>query len=166
MTEHPDEPMDDIDLAILDSLHRTLTLADPIPPHLVSDIEFSLSLAAMNAEFALLADEPLGVRAPTAESADSVTFTSSTMTLMVVIGRDDGQLRIDAWVSGGGITVELIQGGRAHRSSERRQRPRELVPGTARTRPLPHRAHHLRWPTGHHAGDRALGPPCRGARSP
>ena len=64
----------------------------------------------MNAEFALLADEPLGVRAQTAESADSVTFTSSTMTLMVVIGRDDGQLRIDAWVSGGGITVELIQG--------------------------------------------------------
>jgi len=110
MTEHPDEPMDDIDLAILDALHQTLTLADPLPPHLVSDIEFSLSLAAMNAEFALLADEPLGVRAPTAESAASVTFTSSTMTLMVVIGRDDGQLRIDAWVSGGGITVELIQG--------------------------------------------------------
>jgi hypothetical protein len=110
MTEHPDEPMDDIDLAILDALHQTLTLADPVPPHLVSDIEFSLSLAAMNAEFALLADEPLGVRAPTAESAASVTFTSSTMTLMVVIGRDDGQLRIDAWVSGGGITVELIQG--------------------------------------------------------
>lgn len=110
MTAHPDEPMDDIDLAILDALHQTLTLADPPPPHLVSDIEFSLSLAAMNAEFALLADEPLGVRAPTAESAASVTFTSSTMTLMVVIGRDDGQLRIDAWVSGGGITVELIQG--------------------------------------------------------
>ena len=110
MTEHPDEPMDDIDIAILDALHQTLTLADPLPPHLVSDIEFSLSLAAMNAEFALLADEPLGVRAPTAESAASVTFTSSTMTLMVVIGRDDGQLRIDAWVSGGGITVELIQG--------------------------------------------------------
>jgi hypothetical protein len=110
MTEHPDEPMDDIDLAILDALHRTLILADPIPPHLVSDIEFTLSLAAMNAELALLAAEPLGVRAPTAESADAVTFTSSTMTLMVVIGRDDGQLRIDAWVSGGGITVELIQG--------------------------------------------------------
>ena len=110
MTEHPDEPMDDIDLAILDALHRTLILADPIPPHLVSDIEFTLSMAAMNAELALLAAEPLGVRAPTAESADSVTFTSSTMTLMVVIGRDDGQLRIDAWVSGGGITVELIQG--------------------------------------------------------
>jgi len=110
MTEHPDEPMDDIDLAILDALHQTLTLADPMPPTLIGDIEFSLSLAAMNAELALLSEEPVGVRAPTAESADSVTFTSSTMTLMVVIGRDDGQLRIDAWVSGGGITVELIQG--------------------------------------------------------
>jgi hypothetical protein len=110
MNDHPDEHMDDIDLAILDALHRTLALADPVPPALLGDIEFSLSLAAMNAELALLADESVGVRAPTAESADSVTFTSSTMTLMVVIGRDDGQLRIDAWVSGGGITVELIQG--------------------------------------------------------
>lgn len=115
MTEHPDEPMDDIDFAILDALRQTLTLADPVPPHLVDDIEFSLSLAAMNAEIALLSDELVGVRSPTAESADSVTFTSSTMTLMVVIGRDDGQMRIDAWVSGGGITVELIQG--AERSS-------------------------------------------------
>lgn len=110
MTAHPDEPMDDIDVAILDALQQTLTLADPVPPGLVAEIEFRLSLAAMNAEIALLSDEPVGVRAPTAESADSVTFTSSTMTLMVVIGRDDGQLRIDAWVSGGGITVELIQG--------------------------------------------------------
>ena len=110
MTEHPDDPMDDIDLAILDALHQTLTLADPVPPSLVGEIEFRLSVAAMNAELALLANEPVGVRSPTAEHADSVTFTSSTMTLMVVIGRDDGQLRIDAWVSGGGITVELIQG--------------------------------------------------------
>ena len=110
MTAHPDEPMDDIDLAILDALRHTLTLADPVPAGMIDDIEFSLSLAAMNAEIALLSDDLVGVRAPTAESADSVTFTSSTMTLMVVIGRDDGQLRIDAWVSGGGITVELIQG--------------------------------------------------------
>lgn len=110
MTELPDDPMDDIDLAVLDALRRTLTVADPVPDHLAGEIEFSLSLAAMNAELALLAEDSVGVRAPTAESADSVTFTSSTMTLMVVIGRDDGELRIDAWVSGGGITVELIQG--------------------------------------------------------
>jgi hypothetical protein len=110
MTEHPDQPMDAMDLAILDSLHQTLALADPVPPTLVGDIEFRLSVAAMNAELALLANEPVGVRSPVADSADSVTFTSSTMTLMVVIGRDDGALRIDAWVSGGGITVELIQG--------------------------------------------------------
>lgn len=109
MTELPDH-MDDIDVAMLDALRRTLAVADPVPDHLVGEIEFSLSLAAMNAELALLADDTVGVRAPTAESADSVTFTSSTMTLMVVIGRDDGELRIDAWVSGGGITVELIQG--------------------------------------------------------
>lgn len=109
MTDH-EQPMDDIDLAVLDELQHTLTLADPVPPHLVGDIEFSLSLAAMHAELALLADEPVGVRAPATESADSVTFTSSTMTLMVVIGRDEPALRIDAWVSGGGITVELIRG--------------------------------------------------------
>jgi hypothetical protein len=110
MTDHPDDPMDDIDLAILDALHQTLAVADPVPTGLVGEIEFRLSVAAMNAELALLANEPAGVRSPVAENADSVTFTSSTMTLMVVIGRDDGQLRIDAWVSGGGITVELIQG--------------------------------------------------------
>ncbi len=110
MTELPDDPMDDIDVAVLDALRRALAVADPLPDNLVDEIEFSLSLAAMNAELAMLADDPVGVRAPTVERADSVTFTSSTMTLMVVIGRDAGELRVDAWVSGGGITVELIQG--------------------------------------------------------
>ncbi|MBI4899405.1 MAG: hypothetical protein HY829_02890 [Actinobacteria bacterium] len=109
MTELP-EPMDDIDVAVLDALRRALAVADPVPAQLVGEVEFTLSLAAMNAELAMLADTGAGVRAPTVESADSVTFTSSTMTLMVVIGRDAGELRIDAWVSGGGITVELIQG--------------------------------------------------------
>jgi hypothetical protein len=109
MTELP-ESMDDIDVAVLDALQQALAVVDPVPAQLVGEVEFTLSLAAMNAELAMLADAGVGVRAPTVETADSVTFTSSTMTLMVVIGRDAGELRIDAWVSGGGITVELIQG--------------------------------------------------------
>jgi hypothetical protein len=110
MTEHPEDLMDDIDLDILDALGRVLDEADPVPPHLVGDIDFTLSLAAMNAELAALTTEAAAVRATGPETAESVTFTSSTMTFMVVIGRDDGQIRLDAWVSGGGITIEMIQG--------------------------------------------------------
>jgi hypothetical protein len=110
MTEHPEDLMDDIDLAILDALGRILAEADPVPPNLIGDIDFSLSLAAMNAELAALTTEAAAVRTQGPETAESVTFTSSTMTLMVVIGRDEGQIRLDAWVSGGGITIELIHG--------------------------------------------------------
>lgn len=110
MTETYDVPFDDIDVAILDALRHTVTAADPVPPGLVGDIDFTLSLAAMNAELAALTTEAAAVRAASPENAESVTFTSSTMTLMVVIGRDDNEIRLDAWVSGGGITVELIHG--------------------------------------------------------
>lgn len=110
MTEIHDAPLDDIDVVILDALRQTMTMADPVPVNLVGDIDFTLSLAAMNAELAALTTEAAAVRATGPETAESVTFTSSTMTLMVVIGRDDGQIRLDAWVSGGGITVELVHG--------------------------------------------------------
>jgi hypothetical protein len=110
MTEHPEDLMDDIDMAILDALGRLMAEADPVPPNLMADIDFSLSLAAMNAELAALTTEAAAVRNQGPENAESVTFTSSTMTLMVVIGRDDGQIRLDAWVSGGGITIEMIHG--------------------------------------------------------
>ena len=110
MTEQPEDLMDDIDIAILDAIRRLMAEADPVPPHLIADIDFSLSLAAMNAELAALTTEAAAVRAHGPENAESVTFTSSTMTLMVVIGRDDGQIRLDAWVSGGGITIEMIHG--------------------------------------------------------
>ena len=88
MTEQPEDLMDDIDIAILDAIRRLMAEADPVPPHLIADIDFSLSLAAMNAELAALTTEAAAVRAHGPENAESVTFTSSTMTLMVVIGRD------------------------------------------------------------------------------
>jgi hypothetical protein len=110
MTEHPEDLMDDIDMTILDAIGRVMADADPVPPNLIADIDFSLSLAAMNAELAALTTEAAAVRNHGPENAESVTFTSSTMTLMVVIGRDDGQIRLDAWVSGGGITIEMIHG--------------------------------------------------------
>ncbi len=110
MTEHPDDLMDDIDIAILDALGRVMADATPCPSTSSATSTSASRLAAMNAELAALTTEAAAVRAQSPENAESVTFTSSTMTLMVVIGRDDSEIRLDAWVSGGGITVEMIHG--------------------------------------------------------
>ncbi|MFV0428671.1 MAG: hypothetical protein ACK5KO_04500 [Arachnia sp.] len=111
----PDSPLDDTDVAILTSVAHIIDTIDPAPAGLAERIEFQLSLGALDAELARLTEAPVPVRGDGTVVANSITFTSSSMSLMILIDPEDGPTRIDAWVSGGGITVELIQAA-THRS--------------------------------------------------
>ena len=115
MTEAWHEPIDELDLGILAQLQDLFDTVDPPPPHLSDEVVFAVSLAALDAELATLkAQSELLLRSSGAASTDAVTFTSSALQLMVSASDDDGEtLRIDGWVTGGGIEVELLRGSEA-----------------------------------------------------
>ncbi|RMB59616.1 hypothetical protein [Tessaracoccus antarcticus] len=106
-----DPPMDGLDEMILGQLACLFDAVDPPPAGLADDVLFTLSLAALDAELATLADaSALQLRTSAASPSDTVTFTSSALQLMVSATPDGDGLRIDGWITGGGLRVELIAG--------------------------------------------------------
>lgn len=108
------QPLDEHDDAVLDQLAAAFTAADPVPAGLVDRLQFAITLDALHAEIAQLTrmDDLVGARTEAASEAQTVTFTSQSMTTMITIspaGAD--RVRIDGWVAdaadGGGIVVEL-----------------------------------------------------------
>ncbi|MEO7588818.1 MAG: hypothetical protein ABIS84_12415 [Arachnia sp.] len=111
MTEPLEPAMDALDGQILAQLSSLFDTLDPPPDGLADDVLFALSLAALDAELATLADaSALQLRTSSATPTDTVTFTSSALQLMVSATRQDEGLRIDGWITGGGVVVELILG--------------------------------------------------------
>ena len=113
-----DGPLDGMDTLVLAGVRELFSRTDPMPSGLTDRIKFELTLAALHAEVAELQELTLtGVRADSNSftPTESVTFTSSTLSLMVSIspaGEDarPGMVRIDGWVTGGPATVELRAG--------------------------------------------------------
>lgn len=111
MNESPDPPMDALDELLLGKLADLFDIVDPMPSALADDVLFALSLAALDAELATLEDASmLQLRTSAASPSDTVTFTSSALQLMVSATPDEDGLRIDGWITGGGLRVELIAG--------------------------------------------------------
>ena len=111
MTESLEPPMDALDGVILGQLSSLFDVLDPPPEALADDVLFAISLAALDAELATLEDtSALQLRASSAVQVDTVTFTSSALQLMVSIAAQDGALRVDGWITGGGLAVELLCG--------------------------------------------------------
>lgn len=110
MTDLANGPMDEQDAEILAGIAGLFDAIDPPDPQLADEIVFALSLAALDAELATLQEaSELSVRAHS--STDTVTFSSSAVQLMVSTSEDgDDCLRVDGWVTGGGVTVELVRG--------------------------------------------------------
>lgn len=99
----PDEPLDQLDLAILDGLRQIFELTDPMPAGLAERITFSLLMRDLEAEVARLGaeDDPrlLGA-ARGAEQSRTITFDSTSLTIMIRIDSDeDGTVRIDGWLA-------------------------------------------------------------------
>ncbi|MGP9487504.1 carboxypeptidase regulatory-like domain-containing protein [Glutamicibacter sp. AOP5-A2-7] len=109
-------PLDGLDTAILEQLAAIYDTLDPPPTTLDDTVLFALSLATLNAELAtLLEGQAPALRAAETSATDSVTFTSSALQLMVSTAPEpDGSLRVDGWVTGGGLDVALYAGSTAH----------------------------------------------------
>jgi hypothetical protein len=97
-----EEPLDDIDRAILDAIKESFRRADPMPPDLPERIRFSLALRDLEAEVARLVAEQdreaLAVRG--AEQSRTITFDSDSLTIMIrVDANSDGTARVDGWLA-------------------------------------------------------------------
>ncbi len=97
-----DEPMDAMDLALLDDLARILGAVDPPPDGLVERSLFALTLEGLNAEvMALHREEPVfAVRGePTRVEVRTITFSSDPVTVMVSFSEGERGVRIDGWAA-------------------------------------------------------------------
>jgi hypothetical protein len=97
-----DEPLDDLDLALLDDVRDLYQAVDPMPADLPERIRFSLALRGLEVEVArLTAEEDLPVLATRAvEQSRTVTFDSDSLTIMIRIDLNtDGTARVDGWLA-------------------------------------------------------------------
>ena len=107
--------MDALDAELLEGIAALYDAVDPPPSSLDGDVLFALSLEALDAEIATLTEEGMpALRSAETEATNTVTFTSSALQLMVRTSEEeDGSLRIDGWVTGGGIEVAVLAGATA-----------------------------------------------------
>jgi hypothetical protein len=114
--------LDDFDDAALERIAALYTHVDPVPVNLVDRIAFGITLDALHAELAELERAPglVGVRADEAV-ADTVTFTSASLTAMVMMSASSVEsTRIDGWISPSAVRmVELrTPSGTLHTESD------------------------------------------------
>ncbi|MBD3784544.1 MAG: carboxypeptidase regulatory-like domain-containing protein [Micrococcales bacterium] len=105
------ERLDDVDATVLQALRDLHARLDPVPAGLTDDVKFALTVQALHAEVAELtrvgADEAL-VRSVDYTRAETLTFTGGPFTAMVsVVATGTDEVRIDGWVTGGPVRVEL-----------------------------------------------------------
>jgi hypothetical protein len=113
-------PMDDADGHALMVLRDIYAAGDPVPPSLLDRVKFAITLDDLHADVARLQREGVHELA-TARSEDllraqTITFTSETLTTMVTVTPISSErVRLDGWASpGSGLDVELRVGDRTH----------------------------------------------------
>jgi len=104
----PDAHLTADDAELFAQIARAAELRDPVPEGMTDRIIAAVSLTLMEAELAVLVDGSL--EAVRWEQASTVTFSASSLSLMVTLTEVDGRVRIDGWVTGGGVLVELHAG--------------------------------------------------------
>jgi hypothetical protein len=104
-------PIDADDVRVLGRVASLYDTLDPVPPNLVERIQFGITLDALHAEIAELqrSGDLVGVRTDELTEAQTITFTSSSLTTMVTITPTSADsVRIDGWITpGAGVIVEL-----------------------------------------------------------
>ncbi len=116
------EPLDQYDEHVLRGVREIHARLDPVPAQLADDIKFALSVQALHAEVAEL--QRLGaegslVRSVDYTRAETLTFTSDQLSVMVTITElDSDHVRLDGWVTGAdAVEVELRAGSRSSSST-------------------------------------------------
>lgn len=103
--------LDAEDGRVLGAISDRYAAIDPVPAGLIERIKFGITLDALHAEVAELqrCGELTGVRSGGATDAQTVTFTSASLTTMLTITPiSSDRARIDGWAApGGDMTVEL-----------------------------------------------------------
>jgi hypothetical protein len=113
-------PIDETDGHVLDVLRGIYEVGDPVPPSLLDRVKFAITLDDFEAEVARLEREAVpelaAARAEDVLKAQTVTFTTETLSTMVTITPlSAGRVRLDGWASpGGGLDVELRVGDTIH----------------------------------------------------
>jgi hypothetical protein len=107
------------DVRVLEQMANLYESLDPVPANLVERIQFGITLDALHAEIAELqrSGDLVGVRSSEATEAQTVTFTTSSLTVMVTITpMSADRVRVDGWAApGAGVQVELrLVGGSEH----------------------------------------------------
>ena len=110
-----DAPLDASDATVLGMIADFYDRIDPVPLDLVDRLQFSITLDALNAELAELQQLPeamLAYRGEQASLAQTLTFTSDSLTTMIAISPDGpDRIRIDGWIAPAAeASVELHQG--------------------------------------------------------
>jgi hypothetical protein len=99
---YPNEPLDDVDLRLLNDIRGMFEAIDPMPADLPERIRFFLELRDLEIEVARLAaeeDSPL-LAARGAEQSRTITFDSDSLTIMIRIDANrDGTARVDGWLA-------------------------------------------------------------------
>ena len=113
------EPLDDVDAAVLEEMRAMFDDLDPVPDDLVERVKFSLALDEVCEEVARMTRVPreeLAVRGEPQQGTrtETLTFSADRLTAMVTVSRvGQGRLRLDGWLApSGSCRVRLrVQGG-------------------------------------------------------
>lgn len=113
------EPLDGVDMAILDALREVQASMDPMPSGLVQRATFAVALAEVEAEIARLvvtdtsAGRLVGLRSGDPATARSITFATDDLTLTLMVGTAArGSRRLDGWLAGDGSAAMTTVGVR------------------------------------------------------
>jgi hypothetical protein len=111
-------PLDEFDERVLAGVREVRARLDPVPAELADDIKFALSVQALHAEVAelqRLGAEGTLVRSVDYARAETLTFTSDQLSVMVTITiLDDARVRLDGWVTAtSGVDIVLRQESRS-----------------------------------------------------
>ena len=94
------QPLDEVDLMLLDGIRDLFDAVDPMPADLVSRVQFALALEDVDVEVFRLRDE-LGLTAAARgdEQSRTVTFDSENLTIMISISAEEDTVRLDGWIA-------------------------------------------------------------------
>jgi hypothetical protein len=98
-----EEPLDDLDAAMLSELRALYDVGDPVPDDLVERVRFSLALDEVFDEVARMTRVPLdelAVRGDAPIRTETLTFSADRLTAMVTVTPSGGgRLRLDGWLA-------------------------------------------------------------------
>jgi len=109
------EPLDDADAHVLDDLRHLYQELDPLPGDLADRVKFAMTVAALEAEVAEMVSSATleTVRGTDYDRADTVTFASDGLSVMVTIEHGTANRSdVIGWVSEADVEVELRERGR------------------------------------------------------